>query len=1562
MAAPLGPILEVSNSHSDSDDDYVDCISSAGKSPRNSQQDPRPSSRGSQKSGGGGGNLSDRSQKLSQESSSGSVGELYSDGLISDALGGSAETLPSDTGSIGSGRRSPGKLNGNKADYKFIEKHNEKLGKQLIGGGQTSSVFGKVSFQAEGVDVRRGGVTDNKMKHPASEESAELIYELEGVIKSKEEDLKNAASGSLDGASGIYEEIDANSEYARLSLTGVAREELAHQIYSTGLEPGTYMTESGKYHEVVDGPQELLDDEYYEPFLPPDKNEYSDSGGSWGSHEFETTLEYEQNLRRKDTMKMKAAASRESVNQLESSIASSTLGQTPTSTSNVLTKIKHHLSLSKHSSSDEETSDDDNKDQLYMPVFVNNDKHPPPALPPMPDGLTADQMKRRYIVNSIVESENSYMETLHRLVQDYERPLLESNPPILRRSKVKVIFHKLRDILHCHSMFQIALSEVVAHWDTEQKIGDCFTASFSKSMVFDIYSDFVNNFSQAMETAKSCCSKQGTRFAEFMNQCQAKSPDKLSLFGLMVKPVQRFPQFILILQDLLKNTDKEHADRLPLQLALTVLENLAHKLNDRKRESEQRHAANKLLKQLNVKFVQKLNSPNLHVIRQDDVVETALPAQEYPKKRRSSLPQVMKKIYNDRNSLVQTKGRRLFTLNNSLVVVCVHNKEADYGTVEKFHMKRMIPLRLVEVRDTVITPDTKVSLSGQPGRITISSARPRKKDESELYQQLDNLLHDFTVIGQISSMATSLKCQYEKLNDVILEEMSKQIQMEIQKLDEHLRTYDSSALQLIIRKKNGKNAKFLMNMDNAEVKQSWLSDLKTAKLIADERNCPGWLEAIEANEHEHWGQLPLFIKPMGIDITQQMDRVVCGIPFTLPSYHPNGHPLQHIWLCGGERNRSSVSIVMLDQERFHVTESFNVCKAAVSCVELVPGCGDEFDTLKFRRETIWMGTSSGRIQVHDLHGFTRGEVLLSLSLKSGVVSLRYLNDSVFAGLDCGDVSVIGRNEDGGWSGTEIVSFHLSSAPVSSLLPIDWTIWCACRNKIFVYDTDTLEEELIYEIAPLEGRKPVITHTVRAGVGLWVAFKNKAVLHLYHIETFRLLKDINIASAVPQNQLKSSVSDVMITALVASRGWLWIGTNSGHILTLPLPRLEGVPLVNGRPKLSRHKHDGPVTFIIPTLKQQTTMKPLMVKELLEKVDKSPSSDEKSTSVDEVDAPTLKRGIFQASFKGKFRLSAAWKNRSKTMRRASEGPTTTTTTNNLSRVNSCVADASPPTSLLKYSQKSKSMGNLLDLDKHENEYSEEDIQKLYANLMSEKCVKEFEDVLKRTPIAGAAAGKREFITKSDSHDKEENTYVSLVADSSDMIEYGKDRLQKHKKLTLTKQRNDSETTDEVDLCAGVYGDYNFDDARGGRLSDFDITTSSDEGDEKDDEEPIYDDFEINKPNKRMSAPANLIDASAEPSEPRQMTLERPFSFPAMPSSSDVVAAAEEDVRDKKKPTTPQQEKFKAPNSSKKSPVLKSFIVISGGLGYVDEQQKQHDKSNSSYKQDDPLILLWQCSMHA
>lgn len=65
-------------------------------------------------------------------------------------------------------------------------------------------------------------------------------------------------------------------------------------------------------------------------------------------------------------------------------------------------------------------------------------------------------------------------------------------------------------------------------------------------------------------------------------------------------------------QDMLKNTAKGHPDRLPLQMALTELETLAEKLNERKRDADQRCEIKQIAKAINERYLNKVHRDLSH--------------------------------------------------------------------------------------------------------------------------------------------------------------------------------------------------------------------------------------------------------------------------------------------------------------------------------------------------------------------------------------------------------------------------------------------------------------------------------------------------------------------------------------------------------------------------------------------------------------------------------------------------------------------------------------------------------------------------------------------------------------------------------------------------------------------------------------------------------------------------------------------------------------------------------------------------------------------------------------
>ena len=71
----------------------------------------------------------------------------------------------------------------------------------------------------------------------------------------------------------------------------------------------------------------------------------------------------------------------------------------------------------------------------------------------------------------------------------------------------------------------------------------------------------------------------------------------------------------------MKLTPKDHQDRLQLQIALTELDTLTHRLNETKRDSENRLEAKRLLSQIGGRHSFRLDHQDVSMIRHDDIVE-----------------------------------------------------------------------------------------------------------------------------------------------------------------------------------------------------------------------------------------------------------------------------------------------------------------------------------------------------------------------------------------------------------------------------------------------------------------------------------------------------------------------------------------------------------------------------------------------------------------------------------------------------------------------------------------------------------------------------------------------------------------------------------------------------------------------------------------------------------------------------------------------------------------------------------------------------------------------------
>ncbi|RLV88210.1 hypothetical protein DV515_00015536 [Chloebia gouldiae] len=497
--------------------------------------------------------------------------------------------------------------------------------------------------------------------------------------------------------------------------------------------------------------------------------------------------------------------------------------------------------------------DSEEEDTGFLEVTVSDMRHPPPELGPAPEGLSPQQVLRRHILGSIVQSERSYVDSLKRILQvgprlggtgiprhgsrdptprfpqDYRNPLLEMEPKVLSARKCQVVFFRLKEILQCHSMFQIALASRVAEWDSNEKIGDLFVASFSKSMVLDVYSDYVNNFTAAMSLIKKACLTKPA-FLDFLKKRQMASADRVTLYGLMVKPIQRFPQFILLLQDMLKNTPRGHADRLSLQLALTELETLAEKLNEQKRLADQVAEMQQLSKSISDRssFNKLLSSGQRQLLLCETLTET---------------------VYGDRGQLLKSKERKVFLLSDLLVCANVNFKgQLEISSLVPLGPKYVLKWSTALPQVQVVEVGQESGAGDKDGAAAAANAGNRRHAPAgpaahnkvylgppRLFQELQDLQKDLAVVEQITLLVSTLHGTYQNLNMTVAQDWCLALQRMMKVKEEEIHSANKCRLRLLLPGKPDKSGRPISVMvvfitPSPLSKISWVNRLHLAKI------------------------------------------------------------------------------------------------------------------------------------------------------------------------------------------------------------------------------------------------------------------------------------------------------------------------------------------------------------------------------------------------------------------------------------------------------------------------------------------------------------------------------------------------------------------------------------------------------------------------------------------------------------------------------------------------------------------------------------------------------------
>ncbi|NWR70179.1 ECT2 protein, partial [Centropus unirufus] len=195
--------------------------------------------------------------------------------------------------------------------------------------------------------------------------------------------------------------------------------------------------------------------------------------------------------------------------------------------------------------------------------------------------LALKQSARWQVAKELYQTESNYVDILTTIIQLFQVPLEKEGQlggPILAQEEIKTIFGSIPDIL------DEDLEELMINWTESKSIGDIFL-KYSKDLL-KTYPPFVNFFEMSKETITRC-EKQKPRFHAFLKINQAKPEcGRQSLAELLIRPVQRLPSVVLLLNDIKKHTAEENPDKIILERAIESLKEVMTHINEDKRKTE----------------------------------------------------------------------------------------------------------------------------------------------------------------------------------------------------------------------------------------------------------------------------------------------------------------------------------------------------------------------------------------------------------------------------------------------------------------------------------------------------------------------------------------------------------------------------------------------------------------------------------------------------------------------------------------------------------------------------------------------------------------------------------------------------------------------------------------------------------------------------------------------------------------------------------------------------------------------------------------------------------------
>ncbi|KAK7117137.1 hypothetical protein R3I94_022636 [Phoxinus phoxinus] len=188
--------------------------------------------------------------------------------------------------------------------------------------------------------------------------------------------------------------------------------------------------------------------------------------------------------------------------------------------------------------------------------------------------------KTEHIVNEILSSEKIFVQVLKLLHVDFREAVLKAScqagKAVIDERVVNQILCSLPQLYKLNCDLLNELEERVAHWNKHCVVADIFV---KKGPFLKMYSNYICEFDKNVGLLEEHCRKNPA-FAKVVKEFESNPCcANLAVKHYMLKPIQRIPQYQLLLTDYLNNLDEESPDYRDAEAALVIVKEVANHAN-----------------------------------------------------------------------------------------------------------------------------------------------------------------------------------------------------------------------------------------------------------------------------------------------------------------------------------------------------------------------------------------------------------------------------------------------------------------------------------------------------------------------------------------------------------------------------------------------------------------------------------------------------------------------------------------------------------------------------------------------------------------------------------------------------------------------------------------------------------------------------------------------------------------------------------------------------------------------------------------------------------------------